>query len=184
MSSRRPRSSHASIVAQVAHLRRLHDEAPLRAAQSGLAAVLDGLNALDMLDRLRDSGLSKLLSGGPLAVQGTNPAPWVGAVIWQRAPGYFGYRTLALYGLWSLQTGDGIRLRAGVRHLAYALDFFEPDAYHKRIRREFAIYYADDGVPPLEDAATWVSPYRAEDRLTLRAEAAAALSGLVSQGSQ
>lgn len=162
---------------QIAHLRRLHDEAPLRAAQAELAAVLDGLNALDALDALKAGGLSRLLSGGPLGVSGAQPAPWVGAVLWQRAPGYYGYKTLTLYGLWAQQTSEGAVVLAGIRRVAYALDFYEADAYHKRIRREFGLYYADDGKPPAEPA--WSAVYHAEDRLTLRAQAAEALAALI-----
>ncbi|MGL4648429.1 MAG: hypothetical protein ACRC1H_03400, partial [Caldilineaceae bacterium] len=87
----------------MAQIRRSLAEAPLREVQSELAAVLDGVNALGALDALREAGLSKLLSGGPLVVQGSAPAPWVGAVIWQRAPGYFGYKMLTLYGVWALR---------------------------------------------------------------------------------
>ena len=162
---------------QVARLRRLHDEAPLRAAQADLASVLDGLNALDTLDSLRTGALSRVLSGGPLAISGAQPIPWVGAVIWQRAPGYFGYKMLTLYGLWAQHTPDGPLLLAGVRRLADARDFYEADAYHKRIRREFALYYADDGHPPAEPS--WSARFRPEDRLALRAQAASALAALI-----
>ena len=175
----RARPSHRSIAAQVAQIRRARDEAPLHATQAELAAILDGLNALGELDKLREAGLSRLLSGGPMAVQGSQPEPWVGAVIWQRAPGYFGYRTLTLYGMWALRHGPETRLRTGVRRLAYALDFFEADAYHKRIRREFALYYADEGAPPAEDAAAWTATYTPDNRLALRAEAAEALTRLL-----
>ena len=175
----RARPSHRSIAAQVAQIRRARDEAPLRAAQAELAAILDGLTALGELDKLRESGLSRLLSGGPVAVQGSLPEPWVGAVIWQRAPGYFGYRTLTLYGIWALRNGEETQLRTGVRRLAYALDFFEADAYHKRIRREFALYYADDGAPPAEDAAVCNASYTPDNRLALRAEAAEAITRLI-----
>jgi len=175
----RARPSHRSIAAQVAQIRRARNEAPLRSAQAELAAILDGLNALGELDKLREAALSKFLSGGPVAVQGSQPEPWVGAVIWQRAPGYFGYRTLTLYGIWALQNGAETRLRTGIRRLAYALDFFEADAYHKRIRREFALYYADDGAPPADESAAWNALYVPENRLTLRSEAADAISRLV-----
>ena len=175
----RSRPSHRSIAAQVAQIRRTRDEAPLHATQAELAAILDGLNALGGLDQLREAGPSRLLSGGPLAVQGGQPCPWVGAVIWQRAPGYFGYRTLMLYGLWALRDGESTRLRTGLRRLAYALDFFEPDAYHKRIRREFALYYADDGAPPAEAEAAWSADYTPADRLALREEAASAINRLI-----
>jgi hypothetical protein len=179
MPPRSSRPSHRSIVTQVAQIRRSLAEAPLRETQSALAAVLDSVNALGALDALREAALSKALSGGPLVVQGSAPEPWVGAVIWQRAPGYFGYKTLSLFGLWAVRLEDGTQLRAGVRRLAYALDFYEADAYHKRIRREFALYYADDGAPPSVETAAWTARYTPEDRLALRAAVAAALQGLV-----
>ena len=179
MARRSTRPTHDSIVAQVARLRRLRDEAPVRAAQAELAAILDHLNALDALDQLRTSVWSQYLSGGPLAVQGATPVPWVGAVIWQRAPGYFGYKTLTLVGLWALKTGEHVQLRAGTRRLAYALDFFEADAYHKRIRREFGLYYADDGAPPSPAETRWEAVYAPDQRLALRSDAATALGAIV-----
>jgi hypothetical protein len=102
----------------------------------------------------------------------------VGAVLWQRAPGYFGYKLLTLYGLWALHTAEGgVQVLAATRRLAYALDFYEADAYHKRIRREFTLYYNDNGHPPAEPA--WSAEYSAGDRLALRAQAAAALAALI-----
>lgn len=175
----RSRPSHSSIAAQVAQIRRARDEAPLRATQAELATMLDGLNALSELDQLREAALSRVLSGGPIAVQGSTPEPWVGAVVWQRASGYFGYRTLTLYGIWALRVGPDTQLRTGIRRLAYALDFFEADAYHKRIRREFALYYADDGSPPNEASAAWTAGYSSADRLALRDQAAAAIRDLI-----
>ena len=178
MPPRSPSPSNRSIVTQVAQIRRSLAEAPLRETQSALAAMLDGVNALGALDALREATLSKALSGGPLVVQGAAPAPWVGTVIWQRAPGYFGYKMLTLYGVWALQLGEDTQLRAGVRRLAYALDFYEADAYHKRFRREFALYYADDGAPPGEELAAWTARYTPEDRLALRSAIETALRGL------
>ncbi len=180
MPSRHPRPTPASIAAQIARIRRARDEAPLREAQAELAAVLDGLNALDALEALRERTVSRVLSGGPLTVQGALPAPWVGALIWQRAPGYFGYKMLTLYGLWALQLPDRLELRAGTRRLPYILDFYEADAYHKRIRREYALYYGDHSAPPGADDAAWTARYHTEERLTLRAEIGVVLAGLVS----
>lgn len=182
MPSRYARPSPASIAAQIARIRRARDEAPLREAQAELATVLDGLNALDALDTLRQRALTRVLSGGPLAVQGAAPVPWVGALIWQRAPGYFGYKTLTLYGLWALQLAEGVELRTGVRRLAYILDFYEADAYHKRIRREYALYYGEQSAPPTAEDAAWTAHYHTDQRLALRDDLNAVLAGLVSGG--
>jgi len=170
--------TRTDIRSEIARLRRQYAEAPQRAQQDALAQTLDALDTMGALEKLVQR-LSRHLSHGPRAVSGLEPIPWVGAVIWQRAPGYFGYRTLTLFGAWAQYAGEDIHVCTGLRHLAYSIDFYDGEAYIKLIRRDFSLYYGDDGRPPPVEAWSSCFTYITQERLSQRDLLAKALSSLL-----
>jgi hypothetical protein len=177
--SRFGRQRPTSILEQVARIRRAREAAPRLAAQEGLARILDGLNTWGALEAVRAAHFTPQLCFGPKAVSGLMPEPWVGAVIWHRPPGYYGYRVLTLLGVWALEPPEPktepVTVVIGARRLSFAAPFFEPEAYHKLIRHGFDVYYADDGRPPEQGIRL---RYSDEQRLALRDQVAAALAAL------
>jgi hypothetical protein len=163
----RPRPSPASILQQVRLLR-------TEPARVQLAAILDGLDTWRAVEGAR-AAAPRLLAWGPKAVSGITPSPWVGVVMWARAPGYDGYRVLTLRGVWVVQEGEAVRVMAGVKRLAYSAPFYEAEAYHKLIRKNFDLYYADDGAPPAHP--TLDTPYDEARRLELRERVKGAMLG-------
>lgn len=169
--SRYPRQT--TILQQVAQIRRERAEAPKRAAQENLARVLDGLNVLGTLEELRMKRFSQHLCYGPKTIGTLEPAGTVGAVLWHRPAGYYGYKTLTILGVWAQGEGAPPLISVGVKRLPYAGDFYDAEAYHKLIRRSYDLYYRDDSLPP---ADAFTTAYSAEMRLSLRDTLAAELA--------
>jgi hypothetical protein len=161
-----PKPRQSDVLQEIARLRRARQQAPQREQQAALAAALDALDVMGTLETARRA--RGRLCHGPKAVYGMDPAPWSGAVLWQRAPGYYGYRVLTLIGVWALQQDDAVCLTIGTRPLPYRLDFYDGEAYHKLIRRDFAMYYLDPGTPPAPDSRAVSFPVEAGARLAQR----------------
>jgi hypothetical protein len=142
-------------------------------AQTELARLLDGLDAWACAEKALKV-LPRLLNWGPKVVKGIAPSPWLGVVIWGRASGYSGYKTLTVRGIWLRAEGETTRLLVGQKRLPYAVEFYEAEAYHKLIGKNFDLYYRDDGAPPAGTLA-FDAPYREEERLALRERLAALL---------
>jgi hypothetical protein len=164
---------HASILAQIAQIRREKADAPKRVAQEELARILDGLNVWGTLEELRMKRFSPNLCYGPKALGGLEPIPFVGVVLWHRAAGYYGYKTLTLLGVWVREESGVPTILIGVKRLPYTAPFFDAEAYHKLIRRGYDLYYEDDGMPPTD---AFSIPYNPELRLSLRETVAAELA--------
>jgi len=148
-------------------MRRMQARKAKRAAatvQTGLAAVLDQLNAWDVLAQAAGRAPRGMSAWGPKTVK---RADSVRVVIWYKAGGYYGYKQLILLGAWSL---DKARLVVGVKMLPYAQQTYNPESYHKIIRKDYAAYYKDDGLPPVEPLLDFT--YAAADRLAQRARLA------------
>lgn len=130
--------------------------------------ILDSLNAWDALDRARRqiSGSGPIrLAFGPKPVAGPD---YAGAVIWKRAPGYHGYKILTVVGIWCARTADAAHILIGSKRLPYQAPFFDPEAYHKILRRDYLTYYADDGAPPAHSGIRAQTIYDPAQRLALR----------------
>lgn len=166
----------ASILAQIAQIRREKAEAPKRAAQDELARILDGLNVWGGLEELRGKRFSPNLCHGPKVIGGLTPFPFVGVVLWHRPAGYYGYKTLTLLGVWARQHEVQQKLVIGVKRLSYSAPFYDAEAYHKLIRRNYDLYYADDAIPPGDSLELLYQP---ETRLNLRETIVAELARLV-----
>ncbi|MCC6614869.1 MAG: hypothetical protein IT320_15415 [Anaerolineae bacterium] len=156
---KRSHPSASSILQQVRLLR-------AQPAQAELARILDDLDAWRAVETAL-AGQPRLIAWGPKIMRGDRPVPWVSVVMWRRASGYSGYKTLTLSGVWAVQDTPP-RIVVGQRRLPYAAPFYEAEAYHKLMRKEFTIYYRDDGAPPSLPSRRWDAPYVPEQRLALR----------------
>ncbi|MCA9910148.1 MAG: hypothetical protein KC519_15930 [Anaerolineae bacterium] len=154
------RPSPASILQQVRLLR-------AQPIQAELAKILDDLDAWAAVETAR-AYYSRLIAWGPKIVKGDIPSPWVGVVMWRRASGYTGYRTLSLGGVWAVQDQQAVRIIMGQRTLPYAAAFYEAEVYHKLMRKDFTIYYDDDGAPPAPLLRSLDATYDPQERLALR----------------
>lgn len=126
-----------------------------------LARVFDALNVMDMLGGIASH---TALCYGPRVIRTALPS--MGVVIWQRASGYHGYKTLRLVGVWAYERNGRTILAVGAKTLAFAAPFYDADAYHKLIRKSYDLYYKDDNKPPAQPA--YSVAYDAERRLELR----------------
>jgi len=134
---------------QIAVRARAEAHASIAARQTELAKALDSLNAYDALDTIRRKRFTTTVCFGPRPYMGTAPHPWVGVLIWKKAPGYYGYKTLMLYGAWAIDAPDAaIAVVVGSRPIPYTSDFYVAEAYFKLIRESFDDYYSDDASPP------------------------------------
>lgn len=170
----RARPAHEDILQQVQRIRQKQADAPKRLLQDAYARAIDALNALDLLDDIRQARFSPKLCCGPKAVSSLNPVS-VGAVIWSRPAGYFGYKTLSLMGLWAHGDPYAPRIVVGVKRLPFAAPFYNPEPYFKLIQRDYDLYYQDDGAPPTDAGITFSAVYDPEQRLALREQVAQAL---------
>lgn len=140
--------------------------------QADCARALDSLNALDSLEELGQLRFSPRLSSPARAYSGDQPSPWVSVVFWTRPPGYLGYKVLSVYGIWaSSADADGIQIAIGMKKLPFARPFFDPEPYHKLFRRDYTLYYDDDGAPPAQPicAMRYVPDQRLIQREAVRA---------------
>ncbi len=150
----------------------------LTGRQAECARALDALNALGFLEELGRARFSPRLSSPPRAYAGDLPSPWVSAVFWTRPPGYLGYKVLSVYGVWaSIDDADAISITIGMKKLPFARPFFDPEPYHKLFRRDYTLYYDDDGAPPAQPAFS--EPYTPANRLAQRDSVRAALIALL-----
>ncbi len=126
--------------------------------QAKLASVLDGLNAMGVLDDLHRKRIPGINLYGPKAFKGIfpageaqKPAQWAGAVAWYKPRGYHHYRTLTLLGIWALESAGGIQVVIGQKSLEFDLPVFNPKSYYRNIKQGFELHFADDGSPPGAD---------------------------------
>ncbi len=161
--------SHDDLLKEIMARRKALQAAP---QQDALAQVLDAVNAFDTLDALQSQ---IRLCYGPKVI--SSAAPSKGVVIWQRPPGYHGYKVLTLIGVWARLIEDTPQIVVGSKRLAFSAPFYDADAYHKLIRRSYDLYYQDDKLPPRDPAFS--APYAADLRLELRRTVARTLAELV-----
>ncbi len=151
----------AALLRQVQATLRQREVAPIHRQ---LAEILDGLDTWGMLEAACDRAPKSARLFGPQVVRRGDA---VAVVVWHKAPGFHGYRTLTLFGVWALADG---RLLVGTKQLAYSAATYNLESYHKLIRKGYKTYYKDDNTPP--SAPVWAVTYAAEQRLTLRRQLA------------
>jgi hypothetical protein len=138
-----------------------------------LARIFDDLNVMDTLGGIRSQ---TTLCYGPKVIKSALPS--MGVVIWQRASGYYGYKTLRLVGVWAFRRAERPMLAVGAKTLAFNAPFYDADAYHKLIRNSYDLYYKDDNKPPAQPA--YSATYDREQRLELRSILAHEVAKLLS----
>jgi hypothetical protein len=140
--------------------------------QMKLASILDGLNALGFLEDMRKKRLSSISIYGPKAMRGHLPEgestrQWAAALIWYKPRGYHHYRTLNILGIWALDAGDDTHLLVATKTLEFDSPVFNPESYHREIKRGFDLYYRGDAAPPADNHLSNLV-YVANQRLALR----------------
>lgn len=168
---------YEDILRRMAQRKAERDAAPKRELQDELAAVLDGLDVWGKLDKLRTSKALRTHTFGPKALNGLTPTPWVAVVLWQRGSGYHGYRVLTLMGVWALDQAGETLVMIGTKRTPFTAPTYEAEAYQKLIKRDFNVYYKDDGAPPLTTNRFYSTIYDPARRLDIREEVRTALAG-------
>lgn len=154
-------------------LKRIANRKPFQSSQSdqkkpksSYDMILDYVNAFDTLSRIPMKKYDSILCYGPQVIRKVS---WSGVVVWYRQKGYHGYRTLYVLGVWSHTIDTDIILTIGIRALPYKQEIYTAEGYHASIRKEFQIFYEDDGHPPTEqDTILFQQVYEQKERLTLR----------------
>lgn len=164
-----PEARYAEILRRIEG-RKQNNNAP---KQNDLAAILDGLNALGVLEELRKKKLRTISIYGPKATRGQieiegKAWQWAGAVTWYKARGYHHYRTLTLLGIWALEIEDGAQIIIGSKTMEFDAPVFNPESYYREIKKRFDLYYKGDGTPPPESGQLYSTFYDANERLALR----------------
>ena len=136
-----------------------------------LARVLDDLNVMDTLEAIRKRST---LCYGPKIINSALPSK--GVVLWQRSPGYYGYKTLKLFGIWLVLRDETPVVVIGKKLLPFAAPFYDADAYHKLIKQNYNLYYKDDNQPPAQPG--YSVRYDPDERLELRATIAREIARL------
>jgi hypothetical protein len=148
--------------------------------QMKLASILDGLNAMGYLDDARKKRLKPFSVFGPKALRGHlgdagSTRHWAGALIWFKPRGYHYYHTLTLLGIWALDDDAAVRVLIGSKTLEFDSPVYNPESYHREIKRGFELYYRGDGAPPPETNLRFSRRYDPGERLAMRDAVEAAL---------
>jgi len=130
-----------------------------------LADALDGLNAFGFLDDLKTRWRGSSVCYGPKARQGSG---WAGVMVWFRQSGYYGYKTLTLFGIWAVLDSGQTQIIIGTKTLDFAAPVYNAESYQYQIKRGFKVYYGDDGSPPSTHARFYQTHYDPTQRLSLR----------------
>ncbi|MAS37143.1 MAG: hypothetical protein CL610_24295 [Anaerolineaceae bacterium] len=138
-------------------------------AKDELGQVLDNLNAWGFLEDQQQADHRDILCFGPGVFRGYLPVTWAGVTLWHKPRGYYFYDTLGMLGIWAVRPEPGVlRVLVGTRQLSYALPFFNPESYYRRIQQEFRTFYQDNGSPPPDDQCRYSVTYDAACRLEMR----------------
>lgn len=140
-------------------------------SQSPLARTLDALNVWGYLEEATEEHALRFRCFGPKTLRGAVPTPYVGVVIWCRGRGYHGYRALDLLGIWAVGSpgeDETITVCAGTKQLSFNSPFYDAGAYQQLVRKDYDVYYDDDGSPPQGDGLLYSRVYDKTERLAMR----------------
>lgn len=128
--------------------------------------ILDYLNTYDTFATLTLKSYKRILCYGPQVIR--KPG-WTGVISWYLNKGYHGYQKLWLLGVWAHPHNTDILVTLGRRELKYRAAVYNPEGFHASIRKDFKLFYDDDGHPPTVSGTILLqAAYKAKERLTLR----------------
>lgn len=135
-----------------------------------LTVVLDSLNALGVLEEVKNRPPPGLSCYGPKTFRGSTESSlfWLGVLVWHKPKGYGHYQTLGLLGIWAVKAegAETIEIVVGEKSLEFSAPIFNPESYFRHLKKGFNVYYAGDASPP--PVAVYQTSYQAEERLMLR----------------
>lgn len=131
-----------------------------------LETTLDQLNVYDQLEEFRMNRPDDWVCYTPTPFNGQG---WSGVLVWCHRKGYHGYRQIIIFGVWAQWQDEQIRIIADKRQRTYSAAIYNPESFHKLIRKSFELYYDDDGRPPHSSQTPDLEiAYSPADRLTIR----------------
>ncbi|MEM6280961.1 MAG: hypothetical protein AAF787_02105 [Chloroflexota bacterium] len=158
------------IMQQLAQRKR---QAAQQTALSPLADIVNGLDVQTAVERAIRQVPAGFYASGPKTIKTRRASPAaIGVVMWMKAGGFYGYRTLIVAGVWAQAADTVTQIIIGRKTLMYSAATYNPESYHKLIRKGYSAYYTDDNTPPADGVQF---DYVAEQRLALRKRLAAEL---------
>ena len=158
----------------MARLQKRQVRAPANSATDELAAALDAVGAMHLLEARGRGAIWGWYGYGPkVAREASN---WVGVVGWWRRSSFYAYERLKLLGIWALRAkdeGERCVIILGERELAFRGAFHNPESLHRQLRRDFRAYYVGESSPPATPLLSL--PYEARQRLAARLRLEAAI---------
>lgn len=147
-------------------MRRLQQRKQQKAVQSArltLASVLDALNAAGAL-----ADIPRRHYGPARQTGRANGHPCLASVIWWPGAGFYGYKLLTVLGVWAVPVpGEHApEIHIGSKRLPYTAATYNPEAYHRLLRKGYRAYHADDGAPPPRPLRAFT--YQPDERLGQR----------------
>lgn len=158
---------HPDILRLLAQRQQVHEQATDDDRKTLLPAVLDGLNAPSLMERIARRIPSEYMGFGASSITHDH---WLGVVIWYRPKTYHAYNTLTVFGIWAVNENDAITIRVGAQTLDYLGHPYNIDGYRYRMRTEFETYYGKIETPPNTESCLYSTTYTPQNRLTIRAE--------------
>jgi hypothetical protein len=143
-----------------------------------LETTLDQLNVYDQLEEFRMNRPEDWVCYAPTPFSGRG---WSGVLVWCHRKGYYGYRQIIIFGIWVCWQDENLQIIADHRQRDYSAAVYNPESFHRLIRKSFELYYNDDGRPPqLSTSADLKVTYSSTDRLAIRQQ----LRALIQQWQQ
>ncbi len=123
--------------------------------QDDLATVLDGLDALGFLEKIKRRPPEGRVGFGPKVFRGHTAIShsdekqyWCGVLVWHKPKGYGHYQTLEVLGIWAVEVGEAVEIIVGTKTLAFSAPIFNAESYQIQMKRSFKTYYDGDASPP------------------------------------
>lgn len=137
--------------------------------KNAAASILDGLNAMQVMDRVMLHSYDGVRVYGPKSFQAKGCA---GVVVWMLPHGYDSYRELVLFGIWAVENEGKTQIIIGTKRLKYTAPVFNAESFWTLIKRGYDTYYDDNRQPPEAGDRLFAVPFDPMRRIALREEIA------------